>query len=670
MEEKLESMDKQPNNSSEITESANQNPNPELNELDKAEKAHVIEEQEVAKMPDSAEDSNHSEEEDHLEEESQEEIELPDYSEFKNEALLLEAKSLFKNYEPQKIKRQMEAIRFQLLHNLDVERDEKKQEFLDKGGVEIDFEYHQPMREQFKALYQEYRVRRNQYYAQLKAELEMNLERRKQIIERLKDLVDKEENLTSTFEEFKQIQDDWRNAGSIPSSAYAEVYNLYHFHLDNFYDFIKINKQLRDYDFKKNQELKEELISKVEALASEADLRKAFSELQALHKQWKEVGPVAKELRDELWDKFSAATKVLHDKRQEFQDQLRAERDQWIANKKEIVAVLQNINVEGVSSHQEWQKIMKGVEEAREAFRKIGRVIHPENDAVWESFTEATRNITKAKNQFYKAVKHDQIANLKIKKELLAKANELKDSEDWKETTEVFKKIQQQWKTVGPVPKADSDKIWKEFRDACNHFFNRMQESNKKVDAQFEENYNKKKELLAQYQASSDQEFNLQGLKDLISNWKSLGPVPRDKKSIEVDFNQWIDAKFEKLNLDKVEGILVRFENKMNGFMEAGEAFKIAKENDFLRKKLDETQRELAQLETNINFFSSKDGKNPFLKDVERSIKNHKESMEILQAKIKLLRKFPAEVFNSRPRENREGNRPFNKNRKGGAPRK
>jgi hypothetical protein len=312
---------------------------------------------------------------------------------------------------------------------------------------------------------------------------------------------------------------------------------------------------------------------------------------------------------------------------------------------------------------------MKGVEEAREAFRKIGRVIHPENDVVWEAFTAAARNINKAKNEFYKSIKQEQTNNLKLKKELLDKAIALKDSDDWKMASEEYKRIQHQWKNIGPVPKIDSDKIWKEFREACNYFFDRLQASTKKVDAEFEQNYLAKKALIDKFIAESENEFTLQNLKDLITEWKGMGQVPRDKKGIEIEFNQLLDAKFEKLNLDKKEGALIRFENKMNALLEGGEGFKIAKENDFLRKKLDETQRELAQLETNINFFSSKDGKNPFLKDVERSIKNHQESLELIQAKLKLLRKFPNEIYDERPRQQSRDNNarpPFNKNRQGG----
>ena len=577
--------------------------------------------------------------EDDNDEYAHEELELPDYSLYSPEKLVKEAEKLLKNEPVQKIKEHFESIRKNLLKQLNEERDEKLRAFVEEGNAEIDFEYVQPLRESFRKIFQEYRKKRKKYYDELREKLEANLQRKQELIEELKALVEKNETIGDTFKEFNKIQDAWRQTGPVPRAESADLYRTWHHHLDNFYEYIKINKELRDLDFKKNRELKEDLIRQAEKLLERSDIPKAFKELQTLHRKWKNTGPVERENREPMWEKFSALTKQMHEKREEYYQKLREKRSELIEEKKEFIQKIREFPKD-FKKHGEWQKAIKEVNALSEGFKKIGRLNHPENDQVWEDFKTALREFNHAKNEFYKGLKKQHQANLEKKKELLAKAEELKDSEDWKNATNEFKRIQAEWKKIGHVPKSESDKIWEQFRNACNHYFERLTAKNEELDKKFEENYTKKEKLLEQLKAAElpdNQKEAVKKLKGIINDWKEIGPVPRAKRKIEKDFNEALDGKFKSIDLDRQESQRIRFENKMQSMVEQGGDQQLNKEKDHLRKREEEVKKELNQLETNLSFFSSSNKNNPLLKEAERKIEATKKELEELRQKIKML---------------------------------
>ncbi|MCH8554448.1 MAG: DUF349 domain-containing protein, partial [Schleiferiaceae bacterium] len=402
-----------------------------------------------------------SDDEDH-DEFADEHSETPDYEHMSNKELLLEAKKLLE--EPvQQIKSRMELIKSVLYKNLQETRQEKLQEFVEAGGAEIDFQYLQPERDTFKGYYKEFREKRLAYYKNLEATLNQNLLIKQNLIDRLKDLVTKEENIGESFKEFREIQDKWREVGPVPRSESQNLWQTYKHHEENFYDFIRISKELRDLDFKKNLEAKIAICEEAEAASAKPINEETFKLLQNLHKKWKEIGPVDRENREPIWQRFSEATKVVHDMRREHYEVVQREKEARLKQKEEFVAQLEALPIEGLKTHNQWQQAAKQREALGDAFRKVGRINLPGNDALWTRFREANREFNRTKNNYYKEIKKEQYQNLERKKALLERAKELKDSENWRETTAELKKIQADWKKIGFAPRTESEAVWQEF---------------------------------------------------------------------------------------------------------------------------------------------------------------------------------------------------------------
>ncbi len=591
-----------------------------------------------------SEDEHHehvASDEDEDEEHHTLEHKIPDYGEYEPEKLVKEAELLIKNEPIDKIKDHIDAIRKSLLNQLSEQRQQKLNQFLESGGNEIDFQYTHPLRERFRSLYTDYRQKRQQHYQNLQEKLNNNLRIKLDLIDKIKEIVTKDESIGDTFKEFNAIQQEWKNTGPVPRNESADLWRTYHHHVENFYEYIKINKELRDLDFKKNREAKEKLIAEAEALVEQEHVISAFKALQELHKKWKNIGPVERENREPMWERFSEATRKIHEKRDNFFSDLREKADELIEEKKKLIATLKERDYSRINTHHQWQEAIKEVEKTRNEFRKIGRLNHPENDKIWDEFRGLLREFNHTKNQFYKQLKKQHHDNLEQKRELVAIAEELKDSEDWRETTNEMKRIQAKWKTIGHVPKSESDKIWKQFREACNHFFKRLTEHNKDRDKAFEGNYKKKAQMLEELKAyetdDKSQEDNIVHLKEVIAQWKEIGRVPRNKSKVESEFNSTLDQKFKAIDLDRKESQRIRFENKMETISEEGGERELRRERDTVTRNLQEANKELAQLENNLSFFTSSNPNNPFIKEAEKNISRHREQISILKEKKQML---------------------------------
>ncbi len=565
-------------------------------------------------------------------------IEKKDYHAMSKEALADELEKLVKKEKVQAIKEHVEEIRAEFNAKFDEEMEEKKEEFLAEGGNIIDFHYSTPLKKQFNSLYFDYKEKRNKYYQQLKQDLNQNLEKRLEIIEELKGLIDVEENINTTYRHFKDLQDRWKTAGPIPRDKYNTVWNTYHHHVENFYDFLHLNREFRDLDFKHNLEQKLKIISRAEELTQETDTNRAFRELQMLHKMWKEdLGPVEKEYREDIWQKFSDATKQIHDKRQEYFEQLEKDFEKNLEKKDQIIEQIREIAAGKYNSHKQWQQKITEVEALREAFFNAGKVPRHVNDETWKKFKEAVRSFNRNKNAFYKNQKKEQYDNLEKKQELVKIAEEHKDSEDFKATTPLMKKIQADWKSIGHVPRKDSDKIWKKFKAACNHYFDRLHASRNEENKEENEAFEQKRELLDKLknvELSGDRKKDLPTIKNFIEEWKKLGRVPHSKRYIEGKFNKALDQAFDKLDLDKKQSEMLKYENKVQALEDSDDSRKLNNEHYFLTKKIEETKAEIRQLENNLQFFSNVDDKNPLVQEVHKNIQNHKEQLKIWKEKL------------------------------------
>jgi len=394
---------------------------------------------------DSEEDIDKTIAEDAEDTENQRRHQIPflDYHALSMENLVGELQRLLRSEKVQSIRRHVEAIRKEFNLKFQEFIEEKKEEFTSRGGEASDFSYNSVTKRQFNELYSEYREQRNQYYKNLEKQLKQNLEERLSIIEQLKGLVSVEENMNSTYKSFKELQERWKKAGPVPRTQYNDVWRTYQHHLEIFYDFLSLNRELRDLDFKHNLGEKEKLSQRAEALLEEPDVNKAFRELQILHKIWKEdIGPVGKEHREAIWERFSEATRKMHDRRQGYFQELDKRYQGNLEEKQKIIARIEEVSSTVAKNHKAIQKQIREIETLRDQFFKAGKVPQKENEATWSAFKAAVRKFNRSKNAFYKNLKKEQHLNLDRKKSLLERATALKDSEDWDAVTPEMKNIQ------------------------------------------------------------------------------------------------------------------------------------------------------------------------------------------------------------------------------------
>ncbi len=537
------------------------------------------------------------------------------------------------------IKEQFESIKKEFNTKFSALVAEKKEEFIKEGGDEIDFSFNSAVKSKFSTLVKEYKKKRQSLYKEIEREQKQNLDRRLELIDELKDLIDNADAATM-YKNFRAMQDEWRQVGQIPHTKYNDVWQTYHHHVERFYDLLHLNNDFRDLDFKHNLEEKTKLVEKAEELAEAKDVNHSFKELQILHRMWKEdLGPVAREVRDEIWDRFSEATKKIHDKRHEYQNQLEAKYEKNVDLKIAVIDKIKAIPLDNITSHKLWQDSINVLEALRDEFFAIGRVPKAKNEEIWQLFKDSTRKFNKAKNNFYKSVKNDQTDNLTKKLALVEQAESLKDSDDWGAVTEVFKKIQSDWKNIGHVPRKDSDKIWKRFKNACNHYFDRLHNKLDDANKGQVEVFSKKKDLLDQFkeQVDTDEKLTLDVVNSYVDNWKELGQVPVKMRHIDSKFNKALDAAYKKLNLDKDEVALMKFKNIMDIYVSQNDIRKLDNEQLFIRRKVDEITKEIKQLENNISFISNATRENPLVKNVYDTIDKHNKDLEFWQNKLSYL---------------------------------
>lgn len=579
------------------------------------------------------------------------EIPMEDYEAMSMEALVDALEKVAENDKVMAVKDHVEEIKKSFLAKFHHFIDEKKEEFhAENPDTTEDFEYHFPLKTRFDQIYSHYRDRKNKHYKNLQSNLEANLQNRLALVEELKNLVTNPGNITNSLKQLNDIRDSWKNAGPIPKDKYNHVWNNYHFHMENFYDFLHLDREARDIDFKHNLEQKQKIIARVEELTQMEDVNKAFRELQDLHKIWKEeIGPVSREYREEIWNKFSELTKIMHDKRELIFEKLRAGETENLEKKKNIIAQIEVLATEKVNSHALWAAQVEKVEALRNEFFSTGKVPSDVNEETWSSFKTAVRNFNALKNSFYKDIKKDQTDNLTKKQALVAKAVELQESTDFATTTPIMKQIQEEWKTIGHVPRKFSDKLWTEFRAACNYYFDKLKESKNEENAEEIEAFEKKKEYLETMRAfemTGDHKTDLDAIKAHIEAWKTIGKVPFGRRHIEGKFNKILDVLFEKLSLSKKETDMMRFNNRIEQLAGSDDSRKLENEKVFLMRKIEEVQGEIFQLENNIQFFTNtKNAKkeNSIVLEVRKNIEKHKEELTVLKEKLKQLRSLKTE---------------------------
>jgi hypothetical protein len=573
------------------------------------------------------------------------EIPVLDYDAMSMEALTEELEKLVENEKVMAIKDHVEGIRKAFSDKYHHFIDEKKEEFLAQSNEEgLDFEYHFPLKNKFDGIYNAYKASKAKHFKQLQNNLEQNFAVRESLIDELKNLIDSgDTSISDMFKKVNEIRERWKNAGAIPRDKYNILWNNYHFHMERFYDIMHLDKEARDLDLKNNLEQKQLIIAKAKELLNEADVMKAFRELQLLHRVWKEeIGPVDREHREAIWNEFSEITKQMHDKREALYALARGKETENLAIKNEIISQIIALGNEKIDSHSGWQAQIQKMEALREAFFKAGKVPAEVTEETWANFKNAVRSFNANKNVFYKDIKNEQNENLNKKLALVEKAKSLQDSTDFAATTPIMKKIQDDWKKIGHVPRKYSDSVWKDFKDACNAYFDRMHEARNAETSEEVEAFEKKKaflEELKSFTLTGEHKADLDAIKAHIATWKTFGKVPFNRRHIEGKFNKILDALFEKLSMSKKDTEMMRFSNRLEQLSEGDDRRALEQEQFFIRKKIDEVQSEIFQLENNIQFISSSSkGENPFIKEVQKSIERHKDDLKLWKEKLQQIK--------------------------------
>lgn len=566
------------------------------------------------------------------------------YDEMNMDALGEELERLLKDHDVKKIRQHVRDIKREFDIQFGEERAQKKQEFLDQGGNIIDFSYSSKAERKFNKLYFEYKEKRDDYYKSVRKNLQENLERRLAIIEELKSITGVGTDMNANFKAFKDLQDRWRKAGPVPRNDYKDTWNTYHHHVERFYNFLHLDREFRELDYKHNLEQKLKMIDRAEELVQEKNINRAFRELQNLHRMWKEeVGPVAQEYSDAIWEKFSAATKKIHENRRAHYEELDRKKEENLERKQEVIDQIEKLEEQEIKSHGQAQKLIKTFQQLRDEFFKAGRVPKKDNQATWDAFKEASRAFNHNKNEFYKKRKEEYAENLEKKMELIRIAEENKDSDDFDVTTPLMKKIQADWKKVGYVQRNKSDKIWKRFKKACNHYFDRLHAQRDEKDQEAMQAYQQKEEMLKEVTAlelSQNRDEDLNMIKDKIEAWKNIGSVPRNKRNIEGKFNKALDQLFQQLDLNRKEAEMLKYENKLEALKDEDDDYQIRREASFLHKKIDQTNDEIRQLENNLQFFDNPDRNNPLMKDTFKNIDRLKQQLKIWKAKLEKVKQL------------------------------
>lgn len=570
-------------------------------------------------------------------------VETVDYTEYSEVELVNALRDILEKEDLFSYRSSVEDIKNEFYKKHWAKINEQKKAFIEAGGVEEDFKAENNLYEaDVRKLLHKFRTRKAEFTKQIEQEKEHNLKEKYEVIEAIRNLVNGKESINQTFQEFKDLQDRWREIGPVPQAKLKDLWDTYHHHVENFYDYIKINRELRDLDLKRNLESKIKLCEKAEELLVETNVVKAFQNLQKYHEQWREIGPVPRENKEDLWERFKAATSTINKKHQDFFESKKKDQNKNLEAKTELCEKVEQIAASKIESHKEWDEKAKEVVELQQVWRTIGFAPKKFNTEIYERFRKACDGFFDLKRQFYAKTKEQLGNNLQLKMDLCVQAETLKDSDDWKKTTDELIKIQKRWKEIGPVPRRQSDTIWKRFRAACDEFFDRKKEFFKDVDQKYDANLKLKEELIAEIEAfelGEDEKADLETLKEFQRKWSVIGHVPfRQKDAIQNKYRDAINAKFNDLRIDERNRDMEKFKSKLEGLSESAAGNrKIDHERDRYMNKLKQLENDLVLLDNNIGFFANTKNAESLIADVHRRIDRTKEQIATLKQKIRFI---------------------------------
>lgn len=535
-----------------------------------------------------------------------------------SEKTLAELVALFeelgKNEDRMKLNKEAEAIKTAFYKRLTKEKAEAGDAVSEDAFTEIE--------NGFKAYYNTYKKERAEYNARQEKEREENLVKKEAVIADLKALLEKQEDVNATFPAFREIQDRWRAIGPVPVQNYRNINDTYQLYVEQFYDMVKINRELRDLDFKKNLEAKEKFCEMAEKLAGNENIVEAFKELQKLHEQWKEYGPVAKQFREEIWDRFKAATAVINKKYQAYFEGLKEQQTENLAAKTALCEKVEEIAGREINNSADWNALSKEIEEIQKQWRTIGFATRKENQKIYDRFRAACDKFYGRKREFYTEYKDSMNANLEKKISLCEAAEALKTSTEWKKATDQFINLQKQWKEIGAVPRKKSEQLWKRFRAACDEFFNER-DKNAKPENNFYGNLKAKQKLVAEidaYQLTGDEAKDHEALEAFMQRWQEIGFVPfKEKDNIAQAYKEAVNRKFP--DASKV---------RKSHYAKAPKS-----EKERLIQKYSQLEQDIVTYENNIGFFAMSKNSEPLIRQMQERIEQSKKELKVLENKIR-----------------------------------
>lgn len=538
----------------------------------------------------------------------------------------------------QTLRRDVEALKvaFYKLRRAEVEA--ARRAFVEAGGKEEEFTPAVDGSEaRLKDLIREYRTRRDAFLANLEQEKEENLKVKLGIIEELKALVNSDETLNHTFTRFRELQQRWKETGPVPQQQVKDLWETYNLHVENFYNFIKINKELRDLDLKKNYEQKVALCEQAEALVLEPSIVEAFHKLQKLHDEWRETGPVANEYKEALWERFKEASSRINKQHQEHFEALKAEQVHNLELKEGLCVAAEELVAQPLTTLKEWNRANDRLLEIQKTWKTIGFAPKKDNNRIYERFRAACDRFFESKRQFFAGVKSEMEHNLQLKNEICAQAEALQNSEEWKKTTDELIALQARWKQIGAVSRRHSDAVWKRFRAACDHFFERKAAHFAGVDGEHEENLRRKLALLDEMAAADVKAGGYEVIKDFQRRWGEIGFVPiKQKDAIQKRYKAVVDALFDALRGSERDRSMNRFREKVSSLKGAGDR-RLRSERERLYNKVRQMEQDIALLENNIGFFTKSKNADALVAEVKAKIERAKAEMAATIEKVRLI---------------------------------
>lgn len=529
---------------------------------------------------------------------------------------------------------------FYKLHN--AEQDAARKLFIENGGAAENFVPQTDcVEEEFKNIMSVIKEKRSALTAELEKQKEMNLQVKLSIIEELKELVESPDDANKSYTEFKKLQQQWNEVKLVPQAKVNELWKNYQLYVEKFYDLLKLNNEFREYDFKKNLEIKTHLCEAAEKLADEADVVSAFHQLQKLHQEFRDTGPVAKELRDEIWARFKAASTTVNRRHQQHFEALKEVEQHNLDQKTVICEIIEAIDYKELTSFASWESKTQEVIALQNKWKTIGFAPQKMNVKIFERFRKACDEFFRRKGEFFKSLKEGMNENLEKKRALCEKAEALKDSTDWKATADELTKLQKEWKTIGPVAKKYSDAVWKRFISACDYFFEQKNKATSSQRSVEQENLEKKKAIIEKLNVIDDQmdtEEATQLVRDLMKEWNGVGHVPfKEKDRIYKQYHSQVDKLFERFNISASNKKLSNFKSTISSIQE-GSPQALYREREKLVRAFDNMKNELQTYENNLGFLttSSKKG-NSLLTEINRKVEKLKADIELVKEKIKVV---------------------------------